>query len=418
MKNSISLYELNHQIARAVSERFASPVWVTAEIAQLGVASNGHCYLELIEKNANSGATTARCKAIIWANRWPLIKMTFEQGTGGQALAAGIKVLVMAQVTMHEAYGFSLTITDIEPTYTIGEMQRKRQEIIRRLTDEGMIDANRSLPLPSPTQKIAIISADTAAGYGDFCHQLANNEWGLHFYTHLFPAKMQGEQTEKSVIAALDRIYSHYTLFDAVVIIRGGGAVADLNSFDSYELALNIANFPLPVIVGIGHERDSTVLDVVANLSVKTPTAAAAFLIDRMADELSTLENLQNLMADALRDRMEAEQAQLKQFEQTVQGQHLSIGRHLSQLALMRERITMLARMRMEKEAQALDFIDRTIELSKPENILRRGFSITRLNGKTLTSAKTLHSGDIIETEMADGKVKAEVKFKQLIKRS
>ena len=410
MKNSISLYELNHQIARAVSERFASPVWVTAEIAQLGVASNGHCYLELIEKNANSGATTARCKAIIWANRWPLIKMTFEQGTGGQALAAGIKVLIMAQVTMHEAYGFSLTITDIEPTYTIGEMQRKRQEIIRRLTDEGMIDANRSLPLPRPTQRIAIISADTAAGYGDFCHQLANNEWGLHFYTHLFPAKMQGEQTEKSVIAALDRIYSHYTLFDAVVIIRGGGAVADLNSFDSYELALNIANFPLPVIVGIGHERDSTVLDVVANLSVKTPTAAAAFLIDRMADELSTLENLQNLMADALRDRMEAEQAQLKQFEQTVQGQHLSIGRHLSQLALMRERITMLARMRMEKEAQTLDFIDRTIELSKPENILRRGFSITRLNGKALTSAKTLHSGDIIETEMADGKFASEVK--------
>ncbi|MCR5360689.1 MAG: exodeoxyribonuclease VII large subunit [Bacteroidales bacterium] len=410
MKNSISLYELNHQIARAVSERFASPVWVTAEIAQLGVASNGHCYLELIEKNANSGATTARCKAIIWANRWPLIKMTFEQGTGGQALAAGIKVLVMAQVTMHEAYGFSLTITDIEPTYTIGEMQRKRQEIIRRLTDEGMIDANRSLPLPRPTQRIAIISADTAAGYGDFCHQLADNEWGLHFYTHLFPAKMQGEQTEKSVIAALDRIYSHYTLFDAVVIIRGGGAVADLNSFDSYELALNITNFPLPVIVGIGHERDSTVLDVVANLSVKTPTAAAAFLIDRMADELSTLENLQNLMADALRDRMEAEQAQLKQFEQTVQGQHLSIGRHLSQLALMRERISMLARMRMEKEAQALDFIDRTIELSKPENILRRGFSITRLNGKALTSAKTLHSGDIIETEMADGTFVAEVK--------
>lgn len=410
MKNSISLYELNHQIARAVSERFASPVWVTAEIAQLGVASNGHCYLELIEKNANSGATTARCKAIIWANRWPLIKMTFEQGTGGQALAAGIKVLVMAQVTMHEAYGFSLTITDIEPTYTIGEMQRKRQEIIRRLTDEGMIDANRSLPLPRPTQRIAIISADTAAGYGDFCHQLANNEWDLHFYTHLFPAKMQGEQTEKSVIAALDRIYSHYTLFDAVVIIRGGGAVADLNSFDSYELALNIANFPLPVIVGIGHERDSTVLDIVANLSVKTPTAAAAFLIDRMADELSTLENLQNIMADALRDRMEAEQVQLKQFEQTVQGQHLSIGRHLSQLALMRERISMLARMRMEKEAQALDFIDRTIELSKPENILRRGFSITRLNGKALTSAKTLHSGDIIETEMADGKFASEVK--------
>lgn len=410
MKNSISLYELNHQIARAVSERFASPVWVTAEIAQLGVASNGHCYLELIEKNANSGATTARCKAIIWANRWPLIKMTFEQGTEGQALAAGIKVLVMAQVTMHEAYGFSLTITDIEPTYTIGEMQRKRQEIIRRLTDEGMIDANRSLPLPRPTQRIAIISADTAAGYGDFCHQLANNEWGLHFYTHLFPAKMQGEQTEKSVIAALDRIYSHYTLFDAVVIIRGGGAVADLNSFDSYELALNIANFPLPVIVGIGHERDSTVLDVVANLSVKTPTAAAAFLIDRMADELSTLENLQNLMADALRDRMEAEQAQLKQFEQTVQGQHLSIGRHLSQLALMRERITMLARMRMEKEAQTLDFIDRTIELSKPENILRRGFSITRLNGKAVKSAKTLHSGDIIETETSDGTFVAEVK--------
>lgn len=418
MKNSISLYELNHQIAQVVNERFTSPVWVTAEIAQLGVASNGHCYLELIEKNAHSGATTARCKAIIWANRWPLIKMTFEQGTGGQALTAGIKVLVMAQVSMHEAYGYSLTITDIEPTYTIGEMQRKRQEIIRRLTDEGMIDANRSLPLPRPTQRIAIISADTAAGYGDFCHQLANNEWGLHFYTHLFPAKMQGEQTATSVIQALDRIFAHHELFDVVVIIRGGGAVADLNSFDDYELALNIANFPLPVIVGIGHERDNTVLDVVANLSVKTPTAAAAFLIDRMSDELNALDVAQTAMADALRDRMESEKSRLTQFKQVLNNLHLRIGQHLNQLNLTYERIAMQARMRIEKEARTMEFIDRTIAMSQPENILRRGFSITRLNGTAVKSASQLHSGDIIETETADGKVKAEVKFKQLIKRS
>ena len=409
MQDALSLYELNRMVARVVTQHFSAPLWVTAEIAQLGVAANGHCYLELIEKQPRTGATTARCKAMIWANRWPLVKETFEFGTGGQTLTAGLKVMVLANVTMHEAYGYSLSITDIEPTYTVGEMQRKRQEIIRRLTDEGMIEANRSLPLPRLIQRIAIVSADTAAGYGDFCHQLANNEWGLRFYTHLFPARMQGDQTEQSVIEALNRIFRHQELFDAVVIIRGGGAVADLNSFDSYELALNVANFPLPVIVGIGHERDNTVLDIVANVSVKTPTAAAAFLIERMADELSLVNNLQKLTLDASRNRIDRERNALERLTHAVQGTHTRIGQLLNQLTLHRERITLLLRHRMERETQTLAFHERTIALSQPENILRRGFSITRKNGKAVTSANALLPGDTIETETADGKFTSRV---------
>lgn len=409
MEEALSLYELNRMVALTISENFGTPLWVTAEIASLNVASNGHCYLELIEKNSKTGSTTARAKAMIWANRWWLVKETFEQGTG-QMLQAGMKVMVQAMVNMHEAYGYSLVIQNIEPNYTLGEMQRKRMEIIQRLTDEGMIDLNRGIPLTRPTQRIAIISANTAAGYGDFCHQLENNEYGLKFYTHLFPAQMQGEQTEASVIQALNRIYEHQELFDVAVIIRGGGSVVDLNSFDSYELALNIANFPLPVIVGIGHERDNTVLDSVAHLSVKTPTAAAAFLIERMADELSHIDELQNSMLDRTQGRIEREQLLLDHYSNVIQGTHIRLGQQLNQLTLIQERIGLLLHHRMEAERQQLDFAQRTIQMAQPDNILRRGFSITRLNGKAVKEATQVQSGDIIETQTAAGTIRSEVR--------
>jgi len=409
MEESLSLYELNRMVALTISENFGTPLWVTAEIASLNVASNGHCYLELIEKNPKSGSTTARAKAMVWANRWWLVKESFEQGTG-QTLQAGMKVMVKVMVNMHEAYGYSLVIQDIEPNYTLGEMQRKRIEIIRRLTEEGMIDLNRGIPLPRITQRIAIVSANTAAGYEDFCHQLENNEFGLKFYVHLFPAQMQGEQTEASVIQALDRIYEHQELFDVAVIIRGGGSVVDLNSFDSYELALNIANFPLPVIVGIGHERDNTVLDTVAHLSVKTPTAAAAFLIERMADELGTLEELQSRMLDNTQGRIDRERIRLDRYSNIVQGSHIRLGQQQNRLTLIQERMALLLHNRIEKEQQKMDLVQRTIEMAQPDNILKRGFSIARLNGKAVKDATLLKAGDIIETEFADGKIRSEVK--------
>ncbi len=409
MEESLSLYELNRMVALTIAENFGTPLWVTAEIASLNVASNGHCYLELIEKNPKSGTTTARAKAMVWANRWWLVRETFEKGTS-QALQAGMKVMVQIMVNMHEAYGYSLVIQNIEPNYTLGEMQRKRMEIIQRLTDEGMIDMNREVPMPRPIQRIAIVSANTAAGYGDFCHQLANNEFGLKFYTHLFPAQMQGEQTESSVIEALNKIYEHQDLFDVAVIIRGGGSVVDLNSFDSYELAVNIANFPLPVIVGIGHERDNTVLDAVAHLSVKTPTAAAAFLIERMADELSTIEDLQARLLDSSQGRIEREQNRLERFNNVIQGTHIWLGQQLNRLTLIQERIGMLLHNRIETEKQKMDFAQRTIQMAQPDNILSRGFSITRLNGKAVRDASTVKAGDIIETQTAHGSFLSEAK--------
>lgn len=411
MQEAISLYQLNRQVAQVVTNSFDSPVWVIAEIAQISIPSNGHCYLELIEKHPQTGQTTARARAMIWNNRWWLIRETFEQGTG-QRLQSGMKVMISVQVTMHEAYGYSLVIQDIEPAYTVGEMQRKRMEIIQRLSDEGMLEVNRSLPMPTLVQRIAIISANTAAGYGDFCHQLAHNEYGLAFYTHIFPAAMQGDQTAASVIQALDRIYQHQEHFDVVVIIRGGGSVIDLNSFDDYDLALNIANFPLPVIVGIGHERDNTVLDIVAHTSVKTPTAAAAFLIERMANELNHIEELQNRILEMTQGRIERENLRLARMANAVQGTHLRLGQQLNRLTLIEERISMMSRQRITVEGQRLSLIQKTIDMAQPDNILKRGFSITRLNGKAVRDASRLHPGDIVETQTAHGTFTSKVEAK------
>lgn len=411
MQEAISLYQLNRQVAQVVTNSFDSPVWVIAEIAQISIPSNGHCYLELIEKHPQTGQTTARARAMIWNNRWWLIRETFEQGTG-QHLQSGMKVMISVQVTMHEAYGYSLVIQDIEPAYTVGEMQRKRMEIIQRLSDEGMLEVNRSLPMPTLVQRIAIISANTAAGYGDFCHQLAHNEYGLAFYTHIFPAAMQGDQTAASVIQALDRIYQHQEHFDVVVIIRGGGSVIDLNSFDDYDLALNIANFPLPVIVGIGHERDNTVLDIVAHTSVKTPTAAAAFLIERMANELNHIEELQNRILEMTQGRIERENLRLARMANAVQGTHLRLGQQLNRLTLIEERISMMSRQRITVEGQRLSLIQKTIDMAQPDNILKRGFSITRLNGKAVRDASRLHPGDIVETQTAHGTFTSKVEAK------
>ncbi len=402
MKDSLSLLQLNRQVAQVIAEKFDEPVWIVAEIAQLNLASNGHCYLELIEKSKRTNAIVAKAKAMIWANHWWAISHTFEEETR-QRLQAGLKVMLEVQVQMHEAFGYSLIIQDIDASFTLGEMQRKKQEIIQRLTDEGMIDVNKSLNLPRLTQRIAIVSANTAAGYGDFCHQLENNEYGLKFYIHLFPAIMQGEKTESSVIHALEQIYAHQNKFDVVVIIRGGGAVSDLNSFDSYELALNIANFPLPIITGIGHERDSTVLDAVAHTSVKTPTAAAAFLIEKQANELGHLYDLQELILTHSKGRLEKEEMKMEHLTQAIRGTHLRLGQHMNQLQLMQAQIKLLVTQKISAEKQKLNYLEKSIEISQPDNILKRGFSITRKNGKAIRHSDEISAGDTLETQTSDG---------------
>lgn len=411
MRDSISLLELNRQISEVVNTAFDSFIWVTAEISEIRTASNGHCYLELVEKSKKTSTIVARQRATIWNQRWWLMKETFEVTTG-QTLKAGIKILVCVQVQMHEAYGMSLNIVDIDPSFTLGEMALRRQEIINRLTEEGMIDMNKELEMPIIPQRIAVISAKNAAGFGDFCHQLENNEYDAKFYIHLFPAAMQGEKTESSIIEALNNIYNNVELFDVVVIIRGGGGVADLASFDSYDLAVNIANFPIPVIVGIGHERDNTILDIVAHTSVKTPTAAAALLIDFLGEQISHIEQLKEEMVEAVSWRMETNKNLLTRYLSAIKTTQLSLREQLNHINLLGEKIKINANLLVERQKQRHELLGKTIELTRPENILARGFSITRFEGHSVKDSTKIPDNATIETQTAKGIIISKVQKK------
>ncbi len=394
-----------------VNAAFDSFIWVTAEISEIRTASNGHCYLELVEKSKKTSTIVARQRATIWNQRWWLMKETFEVTTG-QTLKAGIKILVCVQVQMHEAYGMSLNIVDIDPSFTLGEMAMRRQEIINRLTEEGMIDMNKELEMPIIPQRIAVISAKNAAGFGDFCHQLENNEYCAKFYIHLFPATMQGEKTESSIIEALNNIYNNVELFDVVVIIRGGGGVADLASFDSYDLAVNIANFPIPVIVGIGHERDNTILDIVAHTSVKTPTAAAALLIDFLGEQISHIEQLKEEMVEAVSWRMETNKNLLTRYLSAIKTTQLSLHEQLNHINLLGEKIKTSANLLIERQKQRHELLGKTIELTRPENILARGFSITRFEGHAIKDSTKIPDNATIETQTAKGIIISKVQKK------
>jgi len=306
VEGQLSLSELNSLVKETLQVAFPEQVWVVAEIAEMKVNRNGHCYLELVEKDQESEEITARAKATIWSWQFRFIQPYFETSTG-QALSAGLRVLISVSVEFHEVYGYSLNIKDIDPTYTLGDMARRRMEIIRRLTDEGVIDMNKEIPIPDVPSRIAVISSPTAAGYEDFINQLANNQAGYRFYTKLFASTMQGNDAPASIMAALDYIYEFEHLFDVVVIIRGGGSQLDLSCFDDYELALNIAQFPLPVLTGIGHEKDDTIADMVANTRLKTPTAVAEFLIGKYDEVASEIEELESAFFDQISTRMSEE---------------------------------------------------------------------------------------------------------------
>lgn len=398
----LSLQELNAHISEAVNAHFAYPVWVKAEVSECRTAGVGHCYMNLVEKDPHNDHLVAQQRANCWSNRWVMLRQKFEQATG-QRFDVGLKVLLKVQVQYHEVYGMALNVIDIDPSYTLGNIAQRRLQIIRQLEANGLLDMQRQLPFPILPQRIAIISAANAAGYGDFCNQLSNNEWGVKFYWHLFPAAMQGQQTESSVIAALDAIYNDEELFDLVVIIRGGGAVSDLASFDSYRLAEHIANFPLPVITGIGHDRDQTVIDIVSHLSVKTPTAAAALLIDVMGQQMAHLDELQKMLIDSTQGRLERQKVRLEQLSHAIQSTHLQLNKQQTQLLLIGERVRTAILQRMERERQHQELIRRTVEMAQPDKILQRGFSITRVNGRTVKSLQDLPSGTVLQTQTAFG---------------
>ena len=405
--DALSLYELNNLVRSRLEHAFPEEYWVQAELSDVRSNATGHCYLELIEKDARGNNLIARARAMIWNQVYRLLKPYFEQETG-QAFVSGLKVLVKVTVGFHELYGYSLTILDIDPSYTLGDMARRRREILAKLEEEGVLTLNKELEMPLLPQRIAVISSATAAGYGDFCNQLADNPYGYVFYPRLFPAMMQGERVEESIIGALNRIYSHAEAWDVVVIIRGGGATSDLSNFDSYLLAANCAQFPLPIITGIGHERDDTVIDAVAHTRVKTPTAAAEYLIARVQESAAVVENSGGRICQAVRWVLEHEKQQLDTYCHRMQMTLVTgLQREHYRLEQWVQHFPLVVRTALEREQHRLQLWEQRVDSLSPDKLLARGYSITLKDGHAVTDATTLSSGDRLVTRMAKGEVRS-----------
>lgn len=404
-EKSYSLVELTSHIAQVMRVNFDTPLWIRAEISEIRENPSGHCYLELIEKDKNTDSIVAKIKANIWANTYRMIKPYFETSTG-QSLKSGLNILIAVTVDFHDVFGISLNIKDIDPSFTLGEMALRRREIIRQLEADGVMEMNKMLPFPELPQKIAVISSPGAAGYDDFCNQLRNNTGGFVFYPRLFPAIMQGEQAESSVIEALEKIFIHADLFDVVVIIRGGGATADLSCFDSYDLAFNCAQFPLPVITGIGHQRDFTVLDMVAGKSVKTPTAAAELLIDCLSETNSRLYDAYQGIYDQLNKISISGHQLLETYQWKIRHaltQKTSIKE--KQLERISSGIRNSIKISLLHQHNKLSLMEKSIEQHSPAFLLKFGYTLTTLHGKRISSANQVKPGDKIVTYLSDGSI-------------
>jgi len=404
-----TLRQLNLMVRDAIAMQLPDEYWVEAELSECR-ERGGHCYMELVEKDDRSNTPIARASAKCWRQTWQMVQPYFERTTG-QPLHAGLKVLLKVYAQFHEAYGFSWIVTDIDPTYTLGDMARRRQEIIRQLKEEGVFDLQRELRLPLFAQRIAVISASNAAGYGDFCRQLEDNGYGFHFTIQLFPAIMQGEQVESSIINALNQIYNDISHYDVVCILRGGGATADLSGFDTLALAENVAQFPLPVITGIGHDRDESILDMISHTRVKTPTAAATLLVDNLLRVLDRIERAQTFVSHFVSDSIHRHQQRISQLATlipTLALRTVSDGRHRIEMLQPRprlaiERLLTEQKHRLERMALQLQGFD-------PQILLARGYSITLKDGRAVRDPAQVKPGDEIETRIEKGTFKSIVK--------
>ncbi len=425
--NTITLQEFNNRIKRLLADPSVMNCWVVAETTDVRI--NQHCYLQLLEKNPKTGATVAKIKAIIWGNQFRFLNARFKQVTG-RDIGNDMKIMVCLSVNYSPQYGLTVVINDINPEFTLGDMERQRQEILNRLTQEGIIGQNKTVPVPPVLQRIAIVSAAGAAGYGDFMKQLTDNKYGVCFYPCLFQATMQGIKTVPTVLAALDKVEQNQHLFDCVVIIRGGGGTEELNSFDNYDLARRVATFPLPVIVGIGHERDITVLDYVAGIRVKTPTAAAEHIILQAANALAHIGDLSNQVVSIARDYIARAKEQLSYYagnlpimaqriidtntlrlQNFIQNIPLHVQRRIegenAQLARQKDAIkNAVAQVKM-KETMRLEALGDKIELLSPRKVMARGYTLTTCEGKIMTDAAQLEAGKLVTIHFRDGKVVA-----------
>lgn len=407
---SCSLSELLAQVKLTLQKELNTSTWIVAEILELHENRNGHCYLELIEKSSEDETLLARAKGTIWASRYRMLSPFFETSTGTR-LKSGIKLLCKVSVEFHPLYGLSLNITDIDPAYTLGDLARKKQEVIRRLREEGVFDMNRELSLPTVAQRIALISSDSAAGYGDFMESIHHNSHGFLFQTTLFPAVMQGDQVPSSIIAALDHIYEALSDFDCVVIIRGGGSKADLESFNHYDLAYYITQFPLPVITGIGHERDESVCDMIAFRGLKTPTAVAEFLVDQVLAFEFGLNALYDQLASSVKNIAQRKLHKLEQYRSNLDHlTHSFLSQRSEYLSIKSDILRRDVRMQIGRKGDYLTLLEKRSELVDPLNILKRGYSMTLLDGKTIPDLKKVKPGSKIETRVYQGKIFSEVK--------
>lgn len=427
----ISLLELNHIIKDTIQQELAQNFWIVAEISECNENYRGHCYLELIEKQEEEDQIIAKARATIWSSAYRIIKPYFETTTG-QGIQPGIKIMVKVKVNYHELYGLSLNITDIEPTFTVGELERQKRAIINRLTKEGIIDLNHQLPFPVLPKNIAIISSATAAGYGDFCDQLDNNQNGYAFHYNLFPAVVQGMEAETSIMAALDKIFEYEKLFDVVVLIRGGGSQTDLNCFNSYMLASYVAQFPIPVLTGIGHERDETITDMVAYTALKTPTAVAEFLVDSFSiaedqqyelisrfretvlDQLAFHENLLQNNSTQLKNVV-SKQIHIKDTglnELKFSLSHtcsLSFSTNMGIINQFTDNFKHGIHLKMEAMKYQLQAMQMQLSLNNPQNILKRGYSITLKEDKPVIDANEIEKEEVITTLLYKGSLKSKV---------
>lgn len=403
----ITLRELQRRVKSALEGQFALPVWVSAEISEIKVNYSGHCYLELVEKGGDNGVPTAQARAVMWRSHYPRISGYFEAETG-QRLAAGIKILAKVLVSYHELYGFSLQITDIDPSYTLGDMERQRQQTIAQLQQEGVWDMNREVPMPAVVQRIAVVSSVHAAGYQDFCQELKKSPY--RFEVSLFDAFMQGEAAEESIVASLCAVAEQLEKFDAVVLIRGGGSRSDLNCFNAYRLCAHVAQFPLPVVTGIGHDKDTSVADMVAHTALKTPTAVAGWLVERMAEADGWLDYAALQLHDATAAAMHASEVRLERLSGEVR--RLS-GELLTRQSLRLEHLGTLlpeaARDFLARQTLRLENAAELIAGRSPERILRLGFAVLRAGGKAVTSAAGVTAGEDVEIEVSDGRISATV---------
>jgi exodeoxyribonuclease VII large subunit len=452
-EDQLTLSSLNRRIREMTESAFPQAVWVVAEILEMNLNRSGHCYLDLVEKSADGDGILARSRGTIWSFKYRMIRPYFESTTGEQ-LRSGIKVLLKAHVTFHEVYGMSLNIVDIDPSFTMGDLALKRKQVLEKLEADGVIRMNQELIMTEVPQRIAVISSETAAGLGDFIDSLTNNPYDFGFAISLFPAVVQGDEAESSIIAALDKVYGMEDTFDVVAIIRGGGSQADLECFNSYDLALNIAQFPLPVLTGIGHERDETVADIVAHRSLKTPTAVAEFLVDHLANFLEYLQGLQDRFSMMVKDILQAHKdhlaTQSAEFHRLVRealygedtrttsllhrlekgvfqvtmkekNRQQNVATNLSvlvrnfrrnqekEILSLAEKTSTAVTVFLESRQNSLDTYRHSLDLLHPDNVLKRGYSITYADGKILKSVADARKDDLLETVLKDGTIKSRI---------